>query len=193
MISSRRLLCVLGMFLTACGTQPTIAPPTNTTQQQQLLQALENWQVSGRIALRSGNRSDNLGWDWRQQGSRSSLRLRGLAGAGQLSADHRTREITLGEGLAELTGEQRQQLRRQLGQLPVFDLTWWLRGLPVPGQEMQLQWNAAGLPSRLQQFDWSIHYDSFQQVGGLTLPRAMRMVGPGVSGKLILKSWRVAE
>ena len=186
---------LISVFLISCSTQRIATPPGNIAQQQQVLQALTNWEVSGKVALRTSTRSDSASLQWRQQGNKSHLRLSGPAGWGhyQLIADQDAKQVELGEGLEELASAERLQILQQLDKLPVFDLPWWLRGLPAPSRATELQRDAAGLPRRIQQTPWFIYYESFQQAGGLTVPRSLRFVGPEISGKLLLKSWRISK
>ena len=186
---------LVSVFLIACSTQRTATPPGNIAQQQQLLRALTHWEVSGKVALRTTTRSDSASLQWLQQGNKSYLRLTGPAGWGhyQLTADQEAKQVELGERLKELASAEDLQILQQLDKLPVFDLPWWLRGLPAPWQPTELQRDASGLPRRIQQAPWFIYYESFQQAGGLTVPRSLRFVGPEISGKLLLKSWRVSE
>ena len=66
---------------------------------------------------------------------------------------------------------------------------YWVRALAVPGVEAQVERDAAGQVSRLEQSGWEIRYDRYQVVDGLMLPGRLRMQQDDVSVRLVIDEW----
>jgi outer membrane lipoprotein LolB len=74
-------------------------------------------------------------------------------------------------------------------EMPVSGMHYWVRGLAVPGVEAQLERDASGRVSLLDQSGWAISYDRYQTVAGLILPGRLRMERDDITVRLVIDEW----
>ncbi|MCZ6831152.1 MAG: lipoprotein insertase outer membrane protein LolB [Gammaproteobacteria bacterium] len=188
-------LWIAACTVAACTSTATLPPAeTDWPSRQALLAKLDNWQLSGKLAVKTRTGAETARIDWQQTGTRTHLTLTGPGGWGRATviADKHTL-------LLEKDGQQRlldladsAALERELGwDMPAAMLSYWIRGIPAPGIEIEAQALSGGRLSLLQQSGWSLHYERYQQVGHLTLPARIIFKGKSASGKIIIKQWKL--
>ena len=154
---------------------------------------MEAFEVSGRIALKTPTRQESAGLQWTQTGARHiSLSLSGPLGLRQATLQQRDNVITLEQDGETRRFDPAQALQTQSTNwtLPLAELSWWLRGLPAPSQphERVLE---QGRTVRLTQAGWTLQFEEYQLVNGLSLPKRIRFSGTDVDGKILLKDWKL--
>ena len=153
---------------------------------------MEQWQLSGKLAVKTSTSADTVRINWIQNGPRTRLVLSGPVGWGRAIV------VADGENLSlERNGQQQTMalddpefLERELGwAMPTAMLPYWVRGLPAPGVEIGGRLFSAGRLTQLQQSGWFLHYEQYQQVGPLVLPARITFQGETASGKILIKQW----
>jgi len=71
----------------------------------------------------------------------------------------------------------------------VSGMHYWVRGLAAPDGAAQVQRDAAGLMTRLEQSGWVINYDRYQSVAGLSLPGKLRLERDDIAVRLVIDEW----
>ena len=85
-----------------------------------------------------------------------------------------------------------QLLVEQTGwQLPVNGLRYWIRGLPMPGEDDRHVLNENAAPRELEQGSWLIHYSRYKLVDGVWLPGKLTLVNASLQIKLLVDQWQL--
>lgn len=178
----RLLLSAALLILAGCATPPPL--PVGASP--------HSWNLSGRVALRAGDQGWNAGLLWRQRADYFVLRLEGPLGQGAVEltgAPGRTTLRTAG-GKVYHAASPEALLVRVLGvRMPVGGMRYWVRGRPAPGSRAREQRNGSGQLTVLRQEGWVIHYESYAQVQGRSLPVRMRLANGNVRLRLIVDRW----
>ncbi len=191
-------LCRLFFFtllLSACATQAPLRPPADTLAWEAHLatvSALQNWQVRGRIAVRTDEEGWSAAFDWRQTGSDYRIRLRGPFGQGAMELEGGDRGVWLKRaGQPPVFSTHPEVLLEQQSgwRLPVAGLDDWLRGLPDRDGDVKLQPGAAGRLVSLQQHGWQVNYQSYRNYDGFALPTRLELQREGVRVKILVDDW----
>ncbi len=191
---TRLSLAVLGvLLLAACATPSRQLPESDFSDQQQQLQALDDWQVEGKIGLRANGRGGSAQLNWRQQQNHYKLRLSGPLGIGTVLVNGSDAGVELRNKDGVYQAASPEQLIQQLTgwQIPVTALQYWARGLPSPDLPVQGQQIESGRLASLEQGGWHIDYRDFTQVNGLWLPSKMVMTRPETQLTILYQRWQL--
>lgn len=181
-------------LLAACG---SVAPPAteneNWNQQRRQLQGLESWQLRGRVNVRYHNEVHTPRIQWQQMDERYHIRLWGTFNAGNTEIEGRPGLVTLEQDGEVLTAESPEDLiLQQLGyELPVSFLEYWIKGLPAPEGDADLQFNELNQLLAINQQGWTVQYSDMRQYGELILPRRVEVfrLADDVSLRFVGLNW----
>lgn len=168
------------------------ALPPATSQAPQAAADLDSWAFNGRVSLTRGETGWHAGLVWREQDGAYSLRVAGPLGQGafELSGD--------AAGVMLVDADSRTYTARNADALvlhvtgwvlPVSGMHYWVRGLAAPDEAAEVQRDAAGLMTRLEQSGWEINYDRYQSVAGLSLPGRLRLERDDIAVRLVVDEW----
>ena len=190
-------------LLSACGQKPESTRPDPALQDQlwlehqRQLSTLDNWQVNGRIGLRT----DEEGWSatliWQQQGTDFSIRLIAPLGQGTYQIQQQGDQFRLltpdNESYEAATAEA--LMLQQLGwSLPVHALRYWVIGLMAPGLTIDNQvLDNRGRLKELQQAGWTIHYRSYHDQMAPSLPQKLSLKNDRARASVLAKQWTLSE
>lgn len=194
-------LLAITLLLTGCGlfgtkeqpsTLPKIANEQLWQQHQQKINQLKSWQVDGKVGIKTNTDSGSASLFWLQQETYYDIRLAGPLGRGATRIVGNTGKVTM-----EISGQGRftaatpeELLKQQLGwNLPISHLAWWIKGLPAPDAPYVNVLNSDSQLAQLKQDDWTIRYDSYQQVQGYWLPQRIVAESADMRVILVIKQW----
>ena len=184
------------LLLTACAA-PVERPPESVdwSAHSTQLTRLANWTTSGKLALRSEQRSESAQLVWRQQNGVSHLNLSGPMGlnATEVRSDGERIDVVQGDEVHSFDISSPEAMERNTGwELPVQSLPYWLKGLPSPHLEVQsLELDPQrGLLRDLRQNDWRVHYQEYGNFGPYTLPTRLRIERGDTAVKILLREWQ---
>jgi outer membrane lipoprotein LolB len=169
-------LALMALALSACQSRHT------TTDTFEHPNQIDRWAMSGKLGS----------FDWTQKPNRGQIRFSGPLGFG--SAD-----LRWDSGRAELITAKEQYQARSPGELawhltgfwlPVSALQYWARGLPWPGAHGEADYDEGGHLQTLQQLGWSLEFDRYQPVAGVTLPYRIKARQNGNRFTLLIKDWQ---
>lgn len=200
--SSRLRWLVVGfavLLLSACSSMPVapsrVANPAQSWQQhQQQLQALQHWQLSGEVGVVVKQQGQAANIAWTQAGSQLTIELYGPLGLGTDTITGAPGHVVLvtHDHKRFVASDGQQLMQEVLGwSLPVSGLTFWVVGLPVPGQPADDQLNEYGTLASLQQEGWNIQYLQYAVIDGYILPTRMRLQQGDVRVVMAVSQWRV--
>lgn len=190
--------CALLLTLAACqSTAPPAGENSSWIQLRNALQGLDNWQLRGRVNVRYYDESHTPRIQWQQSQEQYHIRLWGTFNAGNTEIEGQPGLVTLEQDGEVLTASSPEDLiLQQLGyELPVSHLEYWIRGIPAPVSEAQLNFNDLNQLTTLQQDGWSVIYSDMRQYERLSLPRRVdvsREAGD-VRLRFVGLDWTLAE
>jgi outer membrane lipoprotein LolB len=188
------LLVLAAGLLMGCVTAPT-RPVTQMPwpERRARLQALDPYQLTGRVAVAAGSDGFSAHLEWTQQGARSTLQLNGPLGIGGLHvvADGATLDVVTSKGQRLASDEARAELEEKLGfEPPLESLRYWLVGAPDPGKPGLETVGSDQRLTALVQDGWQIAYTAYRESGGLSLPQRLSMRRGDVRVRLIVDDWK---
>lgn len=193
----RAALVLIALVMAGCATTPR-APGTLLTagQQQQALQALERFDLDGRVSISTTGDIASLGW--RQRGPETSVRLAGPFGAGALQVTWRPGHLRLASrGDVFENKEAEAILLREMGFLPPFEaMRYWVLGIEAPGEPPTARTDSPdGRIAELQQAGWQIRYDRWANVaaaaGGVQMARRMVIARDDLRLTVFVDKWKL--
>ena len=173
------VLAWLSAVLLGCGTTaPAVIENTDWVAHRQQMEALDSWQLQGRVNVRYDNESHTPRIRWMQQSLEYHIRLWGTFNAGNTTIIGRPGFVILEQGNQTRRAASAEDLiLQQLGyELPVSNLNYWIKGLPVPALESTQEFNELNLLSTLVQDGWTIHYSDYRQYQQLSLPGEIELL-----------------
>lgn len=193
-----RFVCwlLLSGWLAGCATVAPIdthGKPNITLQQH--LTALQHWNISGKLAVRSPNASESARMQWQQNGARFDIHLSGPAGLKATRIHGTPNDVNFEQGEQQLHADSIEALSQQLmgWPLPADKLIWWLRGLPAPDSRAQtMRYANDGWLAELTQDGWRIRFSDPQQPKpNVTLPGRIEAERGDTRITLIIKTWQL--
>lgn len=183
-MTMKKFAFVFLLLLGGCVTQKPgeISPPVSDVSQ------LQHWSAVGRIGITGVAQPGSGAFRWRQQNDVSQINLHGPLGTGSVNVLlNDSLHLTLGNG-AHYDGEAALDvLSAQLGTaIPVRQMSYWLRGIPAPGEYRWLDVNKV-----LQQNGWHIEYGELETVDGLPLPKKITAISDEVRIRVVITQWQL--
>lgn len=191
-------LLTMMLFLHGCAHLP-LDPETDARWQEQhkKLGKLSTWTLSGSVAAHTADNGWNARVFWQYQNTHYTLDLQGPLGQGALQLVGALDGVTLTTAdrnayhasTPELLLEQHTDLK-----LPVSYLRYWLLGMPLPDHDIdELEVNEEGYLDALQQAEWRVDYQSYQEVEGLILPKKIHIQNNIYSAKIFISNWQLSS
>lgn len=183
-------------LLNAC-VAPRMDAPVNDNWQarRNVLAALHTWEFTGRIGVLDADESHSSRIRWRQDKDDYVINLWGTLNVGATELTGRPGAVVL-----EQAGEPPLRARsaegliyEQLGyELPVTQLSYWIKGIPAPGSQAQTDFNAEHHLVALQQDGWSVQYMAYTNYGAESLPTRIRIEKPPLRLDFVRLDWTLA-
>ena len=201
-LASCRLLLLI-LFLAAglpgCALfqAPSTPPPPAGTQVDwpshvRSLTLLQEWQVQGKIGVRTQNDAGSAYLDWSQAQDSFYITLSGPLGQGTTIIKGNPTGARLDNNDGTWIAESPDQLvQEHTGwEIPISNLLYWVKGMQAPGSHAILQHNTLGTLATLKQDGWALTYDQYSQQLGTLLPCRIRIQKGELRVTLIIKRWQ---
>lgn len=196
------LALIFLLLLPACTTTslPMLQQQQIWSRHSERLTGLTQWDVRGRIALQMDEEAWQLSLRWQHKPGEQQIDLAGPFGMGAvrlfINADGaRLRDSSK----AEYQAATAQQLLWQTTGwiLPLDNLVWWLRGLPVPQKEKQMELDGQGRLAKLVQDGWQMEVLEYESSDGVQLPHLIELKnlngntqGKNMHLRLVISQWQ---
>ena len=83
-------------------------------------------------------------------------------------------------------------LSQQTGyRLPVSNLYYWIRGLPVPNMSAKKRLDSENKLTELNQAGWFIQFLGYQQKGGVEMPDKIFLSNQTMTVKIVIHQWQI--
>ncbi|REG83010.1 lipoprotein insertase outer membrane protein LolB [Marinomonas pollencensis] len=184
------LLAFLATLLAACTSQPQkLTPPPASVS------LIKQWEAQGRVGIRTENDAVSGNFNWQHSANTFDLRIYGPFGQGSTElSKNKDGKVVLAYEDKTVTGyDAEQMLQQRLGwQFPVRQVSYWIRGLPYPNTLSKISYQQnSDLPSEIIQDGWTISYQKFADIRGLSLPQKMQVSRPPYRVNLIITQWTI--
>ena len=185
------LLIPLILLLNACSLLTPSQPPQplSTTGD-----AGDEWQLSGRIAIRQGQHADSANIDWSQTPTLYRIELSGPLGQGGARILGSPAGVTL-----QVNGDDRRYrgatpeavMQQALGwYLPISQAHYWVQGRPDPAYPFSALPDASGF----SQLGWRIELRRVTQLPqGIVLPELLELRYDDLRLRLLIHDWQLSN
>ena len=184
------------LLLAGCTTTSTQPPPQNQAvswdSRVQNLSRIQAWNLKGSIAIRSRQEANSASLQWQQSQRNYTISLFGPLGTQSYVLTGKPGQVDLemsdGKKFSATTPEI--LLAEQTGwRLPVSNLYYWVRGLPVPGVPAQKQFDAYHHLTQLSQQGWNIQYLNYVSINNIDIPNKISLNNPQLNVKIVIRQW----
>lgn len=194
------IVCIL-LFLSSCSTISTQQTSTPLPIQSwdtrvKTLSTIHQWNIRGLVAIHDNTQKNDVSANlqWQQNGQNYTLLLFGPLGAGATKLTGAPGKVILeaSDGKTYTAPTIEALVVQQTNwKLPVSNLYYWIRGLPVPHLAAHKQLDATNHLTQLQQQGWFIQFLGYTQVNQTELPNKIVADSPQLHVKLIVKHWEL--
>lgn len=187
------------LLLGACAGVPSGKSPSGEGldawhSHRERLEGLDEWTATGRISIRSENRTWSATLQWRQTGEHYRIRLVAPLGQGGVEIEGGPGDVTLRTTSHEIyhASDPDHLLVDTLGwRIPVRGLRYWILGLPDPGQPMPvIKLDDQGRLQHLEQTGWDIEYPGYTPAREPMLPRKLYLRRSEFQVRLVVTEWQ---
>jgi outer membrane lipoprotein LolB len=186
------LACLL---LCACATVPrTTAPPTPWAQRLAALQAINHFELSGRLAAATATEGFSAGLRWQQQDDRASIDLSAPLGLGAAHIEQTAAnlELTTSTGQTLQSAAASTELRARLGfDPPLTSLRFWILGASDPATSAQEWLDPQRRLAHLEQDGWQVDYSDYVLVHQQWLPQRLSATRGSLRLRVVIDTWRL--
>jgi outer membrane lipoprotein LolB len=186
------LACLL---LCACATVPrTTAPPTPWAQRLAALQAINHFELSGRLAAATATEGFSAGLRWQQQDDRASIDLSAPLGLGAAHIEQTAAnlELTTSTGQTLQSAAASTELRARLGfDPPLTSLRFWILGASDPATSAQEWLDPQQRLAHLEQDGWQVDYSDYVLVRQQWLPQRLSATRGSLRLRVVIDTWRL--
>ena len=171
----RRCLALIAAcaLVQGCANLPLGNDGLSQEERRLRLEAVDHWQVRGRLAVDTGERAFQGSFNWQQEQDALTLSIRGPLGGGVLQISGTPEMLTLrARGESRVLTDPETELSELVGWwLPVGSLSAWLRGLEDEAFPAETEVAADGTLASLEQRLWRLDFVTYQVASGLLVPR----------------------
>lgn len=176
-----------------------MAPPAMTgdrAERRATLQALDDWDLNGRVAIAAGTDGFSGGLSWEQRGEKAEIALRGPMGGSaiRIQVEGAAYVVTDERGRTYGGEDARRFIEAHFGpgsKLPIAAMRYWLVGAPAPDSPYAEAIGEGGSLSGLEQSGWTVGYERYRVVGSLALPERIEMTTEGLRLRVAISEWRL--
>ncbi len=160
------------------------------------LSAVSQWDLKGRMAVRTSQRSDTASVIWHRGDASDRLDIYGPFGSGhvKIAADQSGASLIDASQTVNTAASIRELLYAEAGWPVPFDaLKYWLIGAPLPATAAQWQLDDKGRLLWLRQSGWYISFTEYKRRGGLDLPRKLKLEALPGTASLTFPDGKVSD
>ncbi len=178
--------------LSGCAHLPISDDGLSYLQRQVRFQAIDSWDMNGRIAVDTGQRAFQGRFQWHQSAESIELSIRGPLGTGILQVTGPLDKLTVrAQGKTWELSDPEPELSELLGWwLPVRSMQAWLLGFSDPMFSSEEEFGPDRTLQALEQRLWRLTYDSYKLSQGLLLPHRIDLSHGSLELRVIIDRWR---
>lgn len=183
------LICT-GLLLASCADQPErTSSDTSWQDRETQLKALSHWKASGKLALRTQDKSESASLMWEQSDNVTHIVLSGPLGLSATSIESDQSSLTIEQGGQIRHYDISARTAHTAWDLPVQALPYWILGLPAPGEPVQEQLIEQNSLRQMTQLGWTVTYEDYGQFDQYILPTRMKVERNSTRARLLIRQW----
>ncbi len=203
---ARIFLVSLSSILCLSCAAPLPRPPADHLQRlwqtrESALLPIQHWELRGRLAVRTEERGGQASLTWKRAAAQHSIRLNGPLGRGmvRVTQDETGAQLQDAEQRVFYADNAEDLLFRYTGwRLPLTNLNYWVRGVPVPNLPATRELDDAGRLKSLRQQGWEVQYQEYVRFEGHELPNRLTLTydqkraspeRPAMEVRLVIDRW----
>jgi outer membrane lipoprotein LolB len=171
----------LVVLVSGCAITPSLRPPVADPQKAfeqrtREMAAIDAWQVSGRLAVKTNKRGDTFNMFWRRDGDHHKISLYGPLGSGGVMLTQDEQSATLVDSKHKTYHDHNaEELLYEVAgwRVPFKSMQHWLLGVPAPESDYQMKLDQWGRLTELTQNGWRIQFLEYDYDNGRDLPRKL--------------------
>jgi len=170
-------------------------PPEPVSSQSRIAssEAVESFQLSGRIAVKYDGQGFSGALRWAHDARHDEVFLLSPLGQGVARIERTSNGVTLttsDEKIYRADNVEALTLEVLGWRLPLHGLEHWVRGRAAPESAAHRDLDAGGQFSRLTQDGWRVDYQRYQTVQGVSLPAKLEITyGDDLEVRLVIDRW----
>ena len=178
----RQIIVVASIIIGGCTTLDSVDRSYDESVYQnhvRQLDFIDNWEIKGRISIRSGDEGGIGRLYWKRNGTDHRFEMYGNFGTQRIRIFQDSQSATLenSEGKKLFGRSAEDVLEVQTGlNLPMDELITWIVGKSYEGLPSAKSWNSQGQLISIQQSGWAIRYSKYKNFSSFTLPTRIRIV-----------------
>ncbi len=181
-------------LLAGCATPKSAALPEigDWDGRKSVLGGLDEWEFSGRIAVKTANDGFNGKLRWVQQQQAFEATASGPLGAGavRIEGDGRSVTLTDKDGIRTELDDAELEFRLRYGYtIPIRSLRFWALGIPDPAAPADTVVDPNGQLTSLRQRDWAVSYARYAEGGGQLMPKVLTAENADTRVRLVIDYW----
>jgi outer membrane lipoprotein LolB len=195
----RLAIPLLLALLAGCAVEPPRQAASSRElawqERQAALKPLQLWQLTGRLAIQTGDDGWNATLIWRQEQEQFRMQLVAPLGQGslQLEGDHQQVELRTSEGNSAIAADPDTLILTELGwRVPVSALRYWVLGLTAPGDAV-VDIDEFGRLRHLKQAGWNVEFLDYTMQGSHELPARLFVTNHQAQVRLVIKRWELGD
>ena len=189
------------VLLSACSSMQPVAVDEQVRvnlyeMRSDQLAGYSDWSMVGRLAVSNSEDGGSGHFSWKRNSGESQMDFHGALGRGawRLQAGTQGAELELADGTLHRADSIDQLVRIQVGwEIPVDELSWWVRGLVAPGGYQERVIDREGNLSELLQNGWTIEFGGYRTFEGMSLPVKLVARQADWKVKLAIRDWELLE
>jgi outer membrane lipoprotein LolB len=181
-------------LVSGCATPKSAALPDigSWDAREGVLAGLDEWEFSGRIAVKTANDGFNGKLRWAQDEESFEVTASGPLGAGAVRIESDGHSVTFTDKDGETTELEDAELefRYRYGwTIPVRSLRYWALGIPDPSGPADTVVDEDGKLTSLRQRDWSVTFSRYDEGGGQMMPKVLTAENADTRVRLVIDYW----
>ena len=163
-------------------------------QRYQYLKRITKWNISGAFSIYQPNKMIIASYNWKQKDQNYHIRIYSSLSAYSVNIFGRPGMVMLSYS-PKNNYEARtsaQLIQRQLDwPLPLYDLYYWIRGIPAERKSYHGNFDIYFHLITLQQNGWCIHFSKYISVGLVDFPRILQLNNSQLKIKIVITHWKL--
>lgn len=151
-----------------------------------------DWHIQGVIGIKTRHHTESANFAWVQQGQSYQVALSGPLGLGAVAIEGGPQGIVFTDHKGHQTRAKTPEalLQKTFGwQLPITDLSYWIKGVMKPGQVYDAVFDPWGRVKHLEQAGWQMDYLRYLTTQSADRPLALRLVRGNLHVKIVVNHW----
>lgn len=188
------------LTLAACSSTPQYELPAKDpaaawARHSARMEQIHDWDIEGRIAIRSYNDAVNANLRWQQHGDHYEINLSGPFGSGAVHLRGAPGVVTLQTDGKEMVAQDAESLLyRATGLLvPVESLKYWIRGLPEPDGRGTRMLDPQGRLAQVSQDRWKVRFRAYEPVASQQMPVKVFVDNHQLSVRIVIDKWTLPQ